>query len=123
MTAADVPIGTPVRVGDVRVGVVTAILEDRAGERAFGLEVTARTGERWFVPWVAATVREDAVEAASALVFGDRNQLDAYARRGARFVRDEGSRRSETDTGGAQTDSDRAESRVSPGIPEGTTVS
>jgi hypothetical protein len=88
MSSASVRLGTPVRVRDVRVGVVTAVLMDASGERAFGLEVSAPTGGRWFLPWVAADVRGDAVEAGSALVSGDRDQLDAYARRGARIVRE-----------------------------------
>lgn len=87
MNASDVPLGTPVRVRDVHVGVVTASLVDDSGGRAFGLEVTAPTGQRSFLPSVAGEFRGDAVETSSALFFGDGDQLEAYARGGARVVR------------------------------------
>lgn len=122
MSSTDIRLGTPVRVGDVLIGVVTAILVDESGEHAFGLEVSARTGARWFLPWVAAGVRGDAVEASSALVFGDRDQLDAYARRGARFVRDDDGHSPSTGDVGEMLARPTAE-RVLAGVPEGRQVS
>ncbi len=122
MSTRDVRLGTPVRVGDVRIGVVTALLVDESSEHAFGLEVSARTGERWFLPWVAADGRGGAVEASSALVFGDRDQLDAYARRGARFVREDGARPERADNDDRKHPH-RAAERVLARLPEGTPVS
>jgi hypothetical protein len=120
VNVADVRLGTTVRVADVRIGAVSAILVDETGDRAFGLEVSRRSGERWFVPWVALDLCGDVVEASSPLVFGGPEQLDAYARRGARFVRDDDARAPRADT---PKPTRRAGNRVSAGVPEGTTVS
>lgn len=116
----DVRLGTPVCVGDVRVGVVTAVLADEAGERAFGLEVSTRDGERWFLPWAAADIGRDAVQASSALVFGGPDQLDAYARRGACFVREADGDSRVTE---GVTRPRHAVVRVSAGVPAGRTRS
>lgn len=123
MSSTVIRLGTPVQVGDVRIGVVTAILVDESGEHAFGLEVSARTGERWFLPSVAADVRGDAVEASSALVFGDRDQLDAYARRGARFIRDDDGGHSWPPRYVGEMAVHPAAERVLAGVPEGRPVS
>jgi hypothetical protein len=69
------------------VGVVTAVLTTGPAEDPFGLEVSARGGDRCFLPSVAASVDGRGVVATSALFFGGPDQLDAYVRRGAYVVR------------------------------------
>jgi len=112
--------GAAVRVGDVRIGLATGILVDDASERVIGLEVSAQRGGRWFLPWVAAAVREDGVEAASTLVFGTLDQLEAYLRRGAHIVRSEEASAFELDEEG-HLGRRTTPIRVSPDVPGGTT--
>lgn len=81
------PLGATVRVGGVRVGVVTAVLTNGLAGAVFGLEVSVQGGERWFLPSVAARAEGREVQAASALHFGGADQLDAYVRRGAHVIR------------------------------------
>jgi hypothetical protein len=82
-------LGSIVRVGDVRVGVVTALLS--AGEGGvFGIEVSGHEG-RWFLPSVSVDVDGRDVSAASPLHFGRRDQLDTYVPWGARVIRAQGS--------------------------------
>ncbi len=79
----------PVRVHDLRVGTVTGVFADTGFERLIGLEVTGRAGQRWFLPFVAASQQEDgAVRLDSALVLVETGDLDGYGRLGAVVVRD-----------------------------------
>jgi len=84
--ALDELLGSPTTVDSVLLGRVTGVLLVESEDRAFGLEVTGRSG-RWFLPWIAADVGAHGVRAASAIVFGSSEQLDAYARQGARVLR------------------------------------
>jgi hypothetical protein len=93
VTVEDPPstlLGSTVRVGDIRVGIVSAVLVNAADGRAFGLEVAAQGGDRWFLPCVAADLDGCNLRATSALFFGGPDQLDAYVRRGAHVVRRRG---------------------------------
>ena len=113
-------VGAAVRVGDVRVGAVTGVLVDGVFERVIGLEVSAQRGGRWFLPWVAADVRENGVEAASALVFGALDQLEAYLHRGARIVQGEDALALELDGEGCLRRG-TVSGVVSPDVSRGTT--
>ena len=106
-------LGARVLVDGEGVGHVTAALVDPETERILGLEVHGADGGRLFLPWVAASVRGDGgLDAASWLVLFEPADVDAYARRGARIVRDvEELARLRTPAEGR---------RVSPGVATGT---
>lgn len=79
-------LGASVQAAENRVGVVTDVFADEAGEQVLGLEVTGQNDRRWFLPWVATTVRDGVAHAASALVFIPAEQLEFYVERGKRLA-------------------------------------
>jgi hypothetical protein len=81
--------GVPVRVGDVRVGVVEDVVADARAERVIGLVVRGQDGRKWFLPWVACTRGAGFVEASSSLVLFPAGQLDYYVRNGVCLRADE----------------------------------
>ena len=79
-------LGASVQAVGTRVGVVTDVFADEAGEHIMGLEVTGQNDRQWFLPWVATTVRDGVAHAASPLVFIEADQLEFYVERGKRLA-------------------------------------
>jgi hypothetical protein len=74
----------PVLYRDIRLGVVTDLLFDRAVRRLVGLEVRCGDGKDRFLPLPAGEVREGSIAVESALVLLDRN-LEFYRLDGSTF--------------------------------------
>jgi hypothetical protein len=79
-------LGASVRAAGNHVGVVTDAFADEPGEQVMGLEVTGENDRRWFLPWVATTLRDGVAHAASPLVFIPAEQLEFYVERGKRMA-------------------------------------
>lgn len=81
-------LGASVQAVGNHVGVVTDAFADEASAQVMGLEVTGENDRRWFLPWVATTVRDGVAHAASPLVFMAAEQLEFYVERGKRLAED-----------------------------------
>ena len=79
-------LGASVLAVGTHVGVVTDVFADETGENIMGLEVAGGNDRRWFLPWVATTVRDGVAHAASPLVFIEADQLEFYVERGRRLA-------------------------------------
>jgi hypothetical protein len=77
----------PVRVGDLEVGTVAALILDRLEETALGFELRARSGRRYFLPLPLAVVRPGHVSLASPLHLVD--DIAHYRARGRTLLWDE----------------------------------
>jgi hypothetical protein len=74
----------PVVYRDIRLGVATDVLFDRAIRRVVGLEVRCGDGKDRFLPFPACEVRDEAIVVESALVLLDRN-VEFYRLDGCTF--------------------------------------
>jgi hypothetical protein len=78
-------LSAPVRLDDIRLGVVVDVIFDGRVARALGLEVRCRDGEHRFLPLAAARSHDGEVVVSSPLALLDPPQLAFYARHGASF--------------------------------------
>jgi hypothetical protein len=87
MTAVSVSrlLSAPVRLDDIKLGVVVdAIFDDGLG-RALGLKVRCGDGEYRFLPLAAARMRDHEVVISTPLALLDAPQLAFYTRHGVGF--------------------------------------
>lgn len=108
-------IGSAVRVGDVRVGVVVDLIAD--GERLLGAEVLTLAERLVFLPWATAELTPAGVSIASALVLLDSPGPEWYAARGRRLAGDAAGQHLAIEASGTLTPPDESFS------PEGPRVS
>ena len=71
-------IGLPVRIGDVGVGRISDVLFDRGFGHVLGFVVDGRGAHRLFLPWVAAALEPDHVQAKSVFALLSTSELVFY---------------------------------------------
>jgi hypothetical protein len=115
---ADV-LGAPVSTAGTRVGFVSGVYADPAGEQVIGLEVVGPTGRQWYLPWATTMLENGGLKAASPLVFMPFDAAGFYVESGVRLDQRDADRITIEAAGLVRADAAEAEAGASR---EGTVV-
>ena len=84
--------GTPVYVGDTRVGSVGDVFADAGRLRVVGLGISRSDGSSRFLPWAAARLESGTVRSSTPLAFLAAHELEYYATHAVRLDPEERAR-------------------------------